>query len=569
MCYPRRLRSDELDRGALRLLPIADPHPATRCSIVKASTEGSLQGGCPYYAEVLLHAIQSNDFSILVTGRKKMAKNIACDFRVLLCSAVALLMLTVSCRSDAAQLMFSNSTPAFISYNGTSPRVWVMTQSQSASNTPQLQVWYSDDEGNSWSVYGTLDCNGLNIDVSQGPPASMVVHSSGAIFFSEQAHGSPAKIWKVPPPASPGGALAAQLVTTLDPTASIRPWGWTEDANGNLFAAQYGWAGATHYQTNLSYILQVSDPNGAPVGGQTSFSSWQWPITAYPETDLAQWIAPNGVVSDRHVHNLRFSTVAGHSIFYINGGDSPRNIMSWNGNLTTPPSLFGRVNSGTSTCSTANYLLTGFTGMTFATDGIYTGDDFTSCPAGDPSVLPGRANSVRFYPWSGMTSAGVPSGGGDPTVTIYRLTNSYDTPIYDLHATADGLNLYFVNYDETHCDSASCTGSTLTPPIRMSALHALSRQAATAPTVSASQTAPASPWNHRVIDCFQSSYVNLMYIANDRYGLIPSGMKHVFAFSGTCATNLDGTPESTGCQPNQVWRVDTTTGTPPSYCPGT
>lgn len=474
---------------------------------------------------------------------------------------VALLACSAAFGCSAAQLMFSNSSPAFISTNNTVPRVWVATISQSTSGSSQLQIRYSDDEGNNWTLYGTLDCAELQIDVSAGPPSSIFVHSSGTIFLAERVHTPPdasqAKIWKVS--GAPGSNLSAERVVTLDPTATIRPWGWTEDKDGNLYAAQYGFAGLTHFQTNVSYILKIADSAGNAVA---EFSNWQWPITAYPESDIAQWIAPRGVVSDRHVHNLRYSQI--NEKFYINGGDSPRNISAWSGSLNQTPSLFPRINSGANTCSSANYLLTGFTGMAFASDGIYTGDDFTSCP-GDSTTLNARGNSIRFYPWASMTN-GVPNAGVDPTLNIKRLANPYDTPIFDLHSSNDGLNLFFINYDETHCDHSTCQPGDLTPPVRMSAVHRLSRTSIMPPTASGSASAPSAPWSYKVVDCFQSSYVNLSYIASDRYSGIPTGMTHVFASSETCAVDLVGKQMDSNCVPNQVWRIDTGNATP-SYCP--
>lgn len=376
-----------------------------------------------------------------------------------------------------------NISPAFIE----GQRVWAIKRDDNAMS---YRAVYSDNWGDSWSAFG----NAIPFEPGS-TPSSLFVHTSGHIFVAESAvacKGS--RIFRIN--RSTGEVIVA---TYTDPTATIHPWGWTQDALGNLWAGEYGLPGSGHPEcapsqpVNVSYVLKVADVNGVPLARDiTTKSNWMWPRTD-PISGMASWLAPKGAAADLHIHNLRFDSY--HNRFLINSGDSPRTFMSWapmqNGALDT--SIIPNI---VDACCDDAFLLTGFTGLAPMIDGAYVGDDWTS---------QGRGNSIRLYPWSNNSSSGM----GAP-IKIATMPSSYDTPIWDLHGSGEN-ELWFVNFDEP---------TSTEPSIRLSGLHKITR---------ASSGSPFSG-NVETVYSAQSSWRNSMYIATDYKNRIPLDAPYIFVY---------------------------------------
>lgn len=371
-------------------------------------------------------------------------------------------------------------SPAFI---GASNRLWAVKKT--SPTDPTFRVVYSTDNATTWINFGSP----LPADVSE-VPSSIFVHSSGAVFVAEAPKAcSGARIFRM----DTGGQLT--VIRNLDVTATVLPWGWTEDGAQNLYAAQYGVRidapCATGHPVNVSYVLKIAEPSGVPSGTAGTTSSWSWPTCGTsPQDCFAAWIAPLGAAADLHIHNLRYDP--NRSTFVINSGDSPRATMTWNGNLATTPSLLPN-------CCSDGFLLTGFTGSAPMSDALYVGDDWTANSGG-------RGNSIRKLLWSGSNL--VPPSSRSASI-VYTMQNSFDTPIWDIHSSSD-LELWFVNYDE-----ATATE----PSVRLSGLHVLRRTVPSYPNFATPATAVASA---------QSSWRNFRYIAADRFSQIPGNMPYIF-----------------------------------------
>ncbi len=343
-------------------------------------------------------------------------------------------------------------------------------------------IVYSDNYGQDWNVFVALPFSVEKI------PASIYIHSTRHIFIAEDVPPNrSARVFRVD-----RTTKEITIARYLDPSATISPWGWTSDADGILFAGQYGFGslsetseefGLNARALNISYILQIADAQGNSVSrnDDNSISNWSWPPNVAPETNFATWLAPRGVIADRHVHNLSFDVT--RNKFFINGGDSPRSFMYWGGDMETRPVLAQRTYE--------MGILGGFTGCAPLSDGIYVADDWT---------VAGRGNSIRKYQLTNkeLSYVGV----------IATLPNSWDTPIFDLHATTDGKKLFFVNYDEPRLDE---------PAIRFSGLHSLSRD-----EINYDFT------NFSTLFYRQSSFRNWQYIAADLNGQIPFEMPYIF-----------------------------------------
>lgn len=369
--------------------------------------------------------------------------------------------------------------PVFIE-NATT--IWTVRENPGLSKNFYLA--FSTDYGTTWSTFGSQ----LPSDLAALPSSLFV--QAGKIFIAEApVPCKGARLFSVD-----RTTQQISVVRYLDPNATIRPWGWAVDGQGNLWAGQYGVRNSPPEcranSLNLSYILQIADASGNPVPetSQTYISRWPWMACGIPESCFGSWIAPPGTTADLHVHNLRYD--AARSLFVINSGDSPRAFMTWNGNPSTPPTMAPR-------CCDSGYILPGFTGSAPLGDAVYVGDDWTL------AVPFHRGNSIRKYPWIG-SSLGLPT-------TVLTLSDSYDTPIFDLHASGE-LDLFFINYDEPREGQ---------PSVRLSGLHRLHR---TSPTANF----PSTP---ETLHYYQSTWRNIWYIAADRNNQIPTNMPYIFIFS--------------------------------------
>jgi hypothetical protein len=399
----------------------------------------------------------------------------------------------------------------------TTPFIENSTTIWSVQGTGPYNVVYSHDNGDSWQTLTQMDS-----DVTQ-LPASLFVHPSGNIFISESVDMTDpqplARILRLN-----RQSLAFSTQVTLDPYAMVLPWGWAMDAQGNLYAGQYGHltASCNVAPPTVSYIWKVAGASGNPADNNKS--NWSWtgttPWTAVaPYVSSANCFSPDGwgwlnlpgTSSDRHIHNLRFDSW--HGEFVINAGDNPKNTFLWDGDMSDVPQPVPADSFAPSDCQdpSYDYSLTGYTGCAPQNDALYVGDDWSYGCAPSLSSPWVRDNRIRQYQWvNGVLQAPV-------TVLAMSSLNGgiWNTPIFDLHATSDQLNLFFVTTDENRPD--------LTPAqTQHSGIHRLSRSSPGQPFTQASFT--------NLLDSNSSQYA-WAFIATDQNSQVPAGMNYIFVQS--------------------------------------
>jgi hypothetical protein len=417
-------------------------------------------------------------------NKVKLCESIEVDIKIVLVIAIFLFIwqfipicVAISQENGYKEIGY-NMSPLFIENANT---IWAVQQTTSRRKVV-YSVVFSDNYGDSWVKFVQLPSTVNKI------PRSIFIHPTGHIFIAEDVPiDRSARVYRID-----RQTKAITIARYLDPTATIAPWGWACDADGNLYAGQYGFGslsgapegyGPNTKVINISYILKIADIQGNSISrsAEGSVSNWYWPPDVVPELNFATWVAPRGVAADLHIHNVRFDLT--RNLFFINAGDNPRSFMYWEGDTETPPVLADRTYE--------QGILGGFTGCAPLIDGIYVGDDWT---------VAGRGNSIRKYQLSNerLSYMGL----------VQTLPNEYDTPIFDLHATIDEKNLYFVNYDEPREGE---------PPIRLSGIHKLSRSNTT-----------QSFFNFTTLGYSQSSWRNWHYIAANLNGQVPNDMPYIF-----------------------------------------
>lgn len=155
--------------------------------------------------------------------------------------------------SGNATVLMSDISPPFISSAG---RLWVVSH----SGVSNYAVLFSDDNGTSWSSYVALPPLGML-------PGSIFVHPSGNIYIAESsASCKNARVIRVDP------LKNVSTAQYLDPGATVLPWGWSMDSQGNLYAGEYGWSASSdpscgqQRNVNISCVYKVADSSGAPTG---------------------------------------------------------------------------------------------------------------------------------------------------------------------------------------------------------------------------------------------------------------------------------------------------------------